>query len=61
LDYVLAWIGVYVVFWQWRRTMTRQTLYALLAVFGAAVVGIILGLVFIAIASIVYSLHYGAC
>ena len=41
--------------------MTRQTLYALLAVFGAAVVGIILGLVFIAIASIVYSLHYGAC
>jgi uncharacterized membrane-anchored protein YitT (DUF2179 family) len=41
--------------------MTRQTLYVLAAVFGAVVVGIILGLVFIAIASIAYSLHYGAC
>jgi tetrahydromethanopterin S-methyltransferase subunit B len=41
--------------------MTKPTLYALAAVFGAAVVGIVLGLVFIAIASIVYSLHYGAC
>jgi hypothetical protein len=61
LDFVFAWRVGYMAFWQWRRTMTRQTLYALLAVFGAAVVGIILGLVFIAIASIVYSLHYGAC
>ena len=41
--------------------MTRETLYALAAVFGATLVGIILGLVFIAIASIAYSLHYGAC
>ena len=41
--------------------MTRQTLYALAAVFGATLVGIALGLVFIAIASIAYSLHYGAC
>jgi hypothetical protein len=41
--------------------MTRQTLYALVAVTGAVMAGIILGLVFIAIASIAYSLHYGAC
>jgi uncharacterized membrane-anchored protein YitT (DUF2179 family) len=41
--------------------MTRQTLYVLAAVFGATMAGIALGLVFIAIASIVYSLHYGAC
>jgi tetrahydromethanopterin S-methyltransferase subunit B len=41
--------------------MTRETLYALAAVFGATLAGIILGLVFIAIASIAYSLHYGAC
>jgi tetrahydromethanopterin S-methyltransferase subunit B len=41
--------------------MTSETFYTIAAVFGAAVVGIILGLVFIAVASIVYSLHYGAC
>jgi uncharacterized membrane-anchored protein YitT (DUF2179 family) len=41
--------------------MTRETLYALAAVFGATLVGIALGMVFIAIASIMYSLHYGAC
>jgi len=43
------------------KTMTRQTLYALAAVFGATLAGIALGLVFIVIASIAYSLHYGAC
>jgi uncharacterized membrane-anchored protein YitT (DUF2179 family) len=41
--------------------MTRETLYALAAVFGATLVGIALGMVFIAIASIMYSLTYGAC
>ena len=41
--------------------MTRPTLYALVAVTGAFMAGINLGLVFIAVASIVYSLHYGAC
>jgi uncharacterized membrane-anchored protein YitT (DUF2179 family) len=41
--------------------MTRETLYALAAVFGATLAGIALGLVFIVIASIAYSLHYGAC
>jgi len=41
--------------------MNRPTLYALAAVFGAAVVGIALGMVFIFFASIWYSLTYGAC
>jgi type IV secretory pathway VirB3-like protein len=41
--------------------MTRQTLYALVAVTGAVMAGIALGMVFIVIASIWYSLHYGAC
>jgi tetrahydromethanopterin S-methyltransferase subunit B len=41
--------------------MNRETLYALAAVFGATLAGIVLGLVFIAIVSIWYSLHYGAC
>jgi tetrahydromethanopterin S-methyltransferase subunit B len=41
--------------------MTRETLYAIAAVFGATMAGIAIGMVFIAIASIVYSLHYGAC
>jgi hypothetical protein len=61
LDYVFAWTGGHVAFWQWRRTMTKQTLYVILALSGATLAGIALGLVFIAIASIVYSLHYGAC
>jgi len=41
--------------------MTRETFYTIAAVFGAAMAGIALGMVFIAVASIVYSLHYGAC
>jgi hypothetical protein len=41
--------------------MTRQTLYALLAIGGATLAGIAVGMVFIFFASIFYSLHYGAC
>jgi len=41
--------------------MTRQTLYALLAIGGATLAGIALGMVFITVTSIFYSLHYGAC
>jgi len=41
--------------------MTKPTLYALAAVFGATLAGIALGMVFIFFASIFYSLHYGAC
>jgi hypothetical protein len=41
--------------------MTRQTIYVLLAIGGATFAGIALGAVFIVIASIWYSLHYGAC
>jgi len=36
-------------------------LYALVAVTGAVMAGIALGMVFITVASIFYSLHYGAC
>jgi hypothetical protein len=41
--------------------MTRQTLYALLAIGGATLAGIAVGMVFIFFASIFYSLRYGAC
>jgi hypothetical protein len=41
--------------------MTRQTLYALLAISAAVMAGVALGMVFIFFASIFYSLHYGAC
>jgi len=41
--------------------MTRQTLYAILAIGGATLAGIAVGMVFIFFASIWYSLHYGAC
>jgi hypothetical protein len=41
--------------------MTRQTLYAILAITGAVMAGIALGMVFVTITSIFYSLHYGAC
>jgi len=41
--------------------MTRPTLYALVAVTGAVMAGIALGMVFIFFASIWYSLTYGAC
>jgi uncharacterized membrane protein len=41
--------------------MTRQTLYAILAIGGATLAGIAIGTVFIVIASIWYSLRYGAC
>jgi hypothetical protein len=41
--------------------MTRQTLYALLAIGGATLAGILVGIGFIAVTSIFYSLHYGAC
>jgi type IV secretory pathway VirB3-like protein len=39
--------------------MTRQTLYALVAVTCAVIAGIALGAVFIAVASIWYALRYG--
>jgi hypothetical protein len=41
--------------------MTRQTLYVILALSGATMAGVALGMVFIFFASIAYSLHYGAC
>ena len=41
--------------------MSRQTLYVIAAVFGATLAGIALGMVFIAVASVAYSLHFGAC
>jgi hypothetical protein len=41
--------------------MTRQTIHALLAIGGATLAGIALGMVFVTISSIFYSLHYGAC
>jgi hypothetical protein len=41
--------------------MTRQTIYAILAIGGATLAGIALGAVFIVIASIWYSLRYGGC
>jgi hypothetical protein len=41
--------------------MTRDTIYAILAVGVAVVAGILVGLGFITVASIFYSLHYGAC
>jgi hypothetical protein len=41
--------------------MTRQTLYVILALSGATMAGILVGLGFITVASIFYSLHYGAC
>ena len=41
--------------------MTRDTIYAILAVGVAVVSGILIGVGFITVASIVYSLHYGAC
>jgi hypothetical protein len=41
--------------------MTRETLYALLAIGGATLAGILVGIGFIVVASIFYSLHYGAC
>jgi RsiW-degrading membrane proteinase PrsW (M82 family) len=41
--------------------MTRDTIYALLAIGVAVVAGILVGLGFIAVTSIFYSLHYGAC
>jgi hypothetical protein len=41
--------------------MTRETIHALLAVGFATLAGIAIGIGFIAVASIFYSLHYGAC
>jgi hypothetical protein len=41
--------------------MTRQTLYALLAIGGATLAGILVGIGFIVVTSIFYSLHFGAC
>jgi hypothetical protein len=41
--------------------MTPQTLYALLAIGGATLAGIAIGIGFIAVTSVFYSLHYGAC
>jgi hypothetical protein len=41
--------------------MTKQTLYALLAIGSAVIAGIALGIGFIVVTSIFYSLHYGAC
>jgi hypothetical protein len=39
--------------------MTKQTLYALLAIGGATLAGIALGIGFIVVASIWYALRYG--
>jgi hypothetical protein len=39
--------------------MTRQTLYAILAIGGATLAGILVGIGFIAVTSIWYSLRYG--
>ncbi len=41
--------------------MTRQTLYAILAIGGATLAGIAIGIGFIAVTSIFYSLHFGVC
>jgi hypothetical protein len=41
--------------------MTRQTLYALLAIGGATLACILVGIGFIVVTSIFYSLHFGAC
>jgi hypothetical protein len=41
--------------------MTRQTLYVIIALSGATMAGIALGMVFIFFASIWYSLTYGGC
>jgi hypothetical protein len=41
--------------------MTRDTIYALLAIAAAVVAGILVGLGFITVVSIFYALHYGAC
>jgi type IV secretory pathway VirB3-like protein len=41
--------------------MTRPTLYALVAVTGAVMAGIALGMVFVFFASVWYSLTYGGC
>jgi hypothetical protein len=39
--------------------MTRQTLYAILAIGGATLAGIAIGIGFIVVTSIWYSLRYG--
>jgi hypothetical protein len=41
--------------------MTKQSLYAILAIGGATLAGILVGIGFIAVTSIFYSLHFGAC
>jgi hypothetical protein len=41
--------------------MNQETLYAILAIGGATLAGIAIGIGFIAVTSIWYSLHFGAC
>jgi hypothetical protein len=41
--------------------MTRQTLYAIIAIGGATLAGIALGIGFIVVTSVFYSLNFGAC